>query len=112
MNNENYSFEKIALLRHAILDVMSEYHDSGKSLRSILREYRLSSGLDDKTLATVQFLTLGAVRFQNTIAFILYRCSNQKFKSLRLRGQILLRICLYWLRWQGMSYYSITGLLV
>ncbi len=113
MNNENYDFERATDLKHAFLEVMTEYANSGKSLRSILRVRRLSSDLDARENATVQFLTLGVVRYQNTIDFILARCTrNEKYRSLPLRSQILLKLCLYWSRWQGMSSAVIEELLI
>ncbi len=113
MKSENLSTIDIAFLKNGILDVLRDYYQSSKSLRKILRKYRDVSSFDTKTFATLEFLTIGAVRFQNTIDFILSRCTKgPNLKSLSLRNQSLLRVCLYWIRWQGKTVDSIDGLLL
>lgn len=113
MTSENLSSTDIASLKQGILDVFRDYYESSKSLRTILRKYRDVSRYDAKTFATLEFLTLGVVRFQNTIDFILSRSTKgPNLKSLSLRNQSLLRVCLYWIRWQGKTVDSIDGLLL
>ncbi|MHA1907329.1 MAG: RsmB/NOP family class I SAM-dependent RNA methyltransferase [Candidatus Thorarchaeota archaeon] len=112
MTKTNFGIKNISQLKRAILDVMSVYHETGKSLRSVLREYRRNTNLDEKGLATLYLITIGSVRFQNTIDFILSRNTKRmKFKSLPLRIKILLRVSLYWIRWYDESFDSVVRIL-
>lgn len=64
-----------ALARKESINILVDFGKSHQSLRSFIREYFVHSSFTHNLIGHIQSLTLGVIRYQNTIDFILNRCS-------------------------------------
>jgi 16S rRNA (cytosine967-C5)-methyltransferase len=80
--------------------VLELYDQSPSSVRAILREADTQSWMPSDVRPMVHSLTLGVIRFLNTIDFLLVKAlGHRKLSALSPRERTLLRLALYESRW-------------
>lgn len=100
MTSENIGLAHEQQIREKTLDVLQKYETGRQSIRSLLREYRDVNEFDTNFFAGIEFLSIGIVRFQNTIDFYLSRGSGPvNIKELVSSNRNLLRIAVYQYFW-------------
>jgi len=96
-------------VRMGTLDVLNGYEASRQSIRSLLRAYRAENDIDTRTMAGIEFLSIGVIRYLNTIDFYLSRGSGTRnLKELPPPSRNLLRIAIYQKFWLDTPFSTIT----
>ncbi len=100
MTSDNIRLAHEKQIREGTLKVLNKFEAGRQSLRSLLRDYRAENAINTSILAGIEFLSIGIIRFRNTIDFYLSRGSGPlNKKKLPSSTRNLLRLAIYQFYW-------------
>ncbi|NHJ47070.1 MAG: RsmB/NOP family class I SAM-dependent RNA methyltransferase [Asgard group archaeon] len=92
--------------------ILAKYEQSQDTIRNIIRQHLAENNFSNNIATTIQSLSIGVIRYLNTINFIL----NQTIKQYPIKGvsnsdRNRLRLALFEGKWQKISYQNLTSIL-
>ncbi|MFW9960338.1 MAG: transcription antitermination factor NusB [Candidatus Thorarchaeota archaeon] len=88
------------IIRDDAIDALIQFEKSTTSMKTLLRELQTVSVDTSDTLIPAQSLSLGVIRFRNTLDYILNRSlGKKKLQNLNDRDRNILRLMLYEIKW-------------
>jgi 16S rRNA (cytosine967-C5)-methyltransferase len=86
--------------RDDAIDALIRFEKSTTSMKTLLRELQTTSADSSDSQIPSQSLSMGVIRFRNTIDYLLSRSlENKKLQELNVRDRNILRLLLYEIEW-------------
>ncbi|NHK30900.1 MAG: RsmB/NOP family class I SAM-dependent RNA methyltransferase [Asgard group archaeon] len=92
--------------------ILAKYEKSQDTIRNIIRQHLNEKDFSNIIAATIQSLSIGVIRYLNTINFILKQIIKQKsIKGISSSDMIRLRLALFEGKWQEIPYQNLISII-
>ena len=94
------------------ITILARYEESQDTIRSIIRQHLSKKKLSNIIAATIQSISIGVVRYLNTINFILSQIIRQNsIEGISISDMIRLRLALFKGKWQEIPFQNLVSII-